>query len=190
MQALGNEDEQIAHAKVLTDARNGNPDAFVVFYERYFELVVAYFRRRVDRPETAVDLAAEVFAAALQLVADHSRPLPTNPVAWLFGVAHNKYVDALRRGKAETEARKALQMQVLVLDDDDLQRIDRLTSEDQVIRLLEQLPADQRQAVWLRIVGEQPYAEVAERLGCSDLVARQRVSRALRTLRTALGGSR
>lgn len=190
MRALRSEDEQIELVQLLTRARNGDPEAFVEFYDRYWELVVAYFRRRVERPDVAVDLAAEVFAVALQLVGDLRKPIPASPAAWLFSVAHNKYVDAVRRGSAETRARKALEMERVVLDDADLERVDKLTDEHQVLQLLDRLPDDQRQAVWLRVINEQPYAEVAARLGCSDLVARQRVSRALRTLRTALRSSR
>lgn len=190
MKALGRQDEKLPQADLMLAAREGDAAAFVAFYDCYVDLVTAYFRRRVDQADVAIDLTAEVFAAALVLVADRGRPLPDNPPAWLFGVAHNKYVDALRRGKAETAARQALRMEVLVLEDGDLQRIDSLTSEDEVMRLLERLPVAQREAVLARVVDENSYAEIAGRLGCSDLVARQRVSRGVRTLRNALGGSR
>lgn len=50
--------------------------AFVAFYDCYVDLVTAYFRRRVDQADVAIDLTAEVFAAALGLVADRGRPLP------------------------------------------------------------------------------------------------------------------
>lgn len=189
MRALSGEAETITHSGLLLAAREGDPEAFVAFYDCYVDLVTAYLRRRVDQSDVAVDLTAEVFAVALRLVVDSGRPLPDNPAAWLFGVAHNKYVDALLRGKAESAARAALRMDVLVLDDADLHRVDQLTSEDQIMRLVDRLPVGQREAVLARVVDEQSYAEVAGRLGCSDLVARQRVSRGLRTLRNALKGS-
>jgi DNA-directed RNA polymerase specialized sigma24 family protein len=66
--------------------------------------------------------------------------------------------------------------------------IDQLDGLDDagVLELLEELPADQRAAVKGRVMDERGYAELAETLSCSASVARQRVSRGLRTLRDRL----
>jgi RNA polymerase sigma factor (sigma-70 family) len=52
---------------------------------------------------------------------------------------------------------------------------------------VEGLPSPQRRALELRVVQQLSYDEVAGELGCSQNAARLRVSRALRTLTTALG---
>lgn len=49
---------------------------------------------------------------------------------------------------------------------------------------LERLPAAQRRAVELRVLDELAYEEIGERLACSPLAARIRVSRGLAALRT------
>jgi DNA-directed RNA polymerase specialized sigma24 family protein len=48
---------------------------------------------------------------------------------------------------------------------------------------LDALPGDVRQAVVLRIVDHVEYAEIASRLGCTELEARRRVALGLRVLR-------
>jgi len=48
------------------------------------------------------------------------------------------------------------------------------------------LPAEQREALQLRVVDELDYPTVADRLGVSEVAARARVSRALRALAGAL----
>ena len=53
-------------------------------------------------------------------------------------------------------------------------------------RQLAGLDAGQREALWLRVVDEQPYARVASRLGISEQAARARVSRALRAIGESL----
>jgi RNA polymerase sigma-70 factor, ECF subfamily len=45
------------------------------------------------------------------------------------------------------------------------------------------LPAEQREAVLRRVVAEEPYPLIAGRVGCSEQVIRQRVSRGLAALR-------
>jgi len=54
---------------------------------------------------------------------------------------------------------------------------------------LQRVRRSQREALWLRVVEEFSYAEVAERLEISEQAARARVSRGLRSLAVALGGN-
>lgn len=71
-------------------------EAFALFYRRHERAVLAYFQRRTHDPETAADLTAETFAAAL-LAAPRFSPTPAPAAAWLFGIARNKL---LRRATA------------------------------------------------------------------------------------------
>lgn len=54
---------------------------------------------------------------------------------------------------------------------------------------LEDLPVETRESVWLRVVDELPYDEIASRQGCSLTAARQRVSRGMRRLAVVMGGT-
>jgi RNA polymerase sigma-70 factor (ECF subfamily) len=71
----------------------------------------------------------------------------------------------------------------LALRDELLERIDELGQGEQALRLLADLPDDQRLAVQGRVVEERDYRELARTLQCSESVVRQRVSRGLRALR-------
>jgi RNA polymerase sigma-70 factor (ECF subfamily) len=72
----------------------------------------------------------------------------------------------------------------IVLDEADLETLE-LLAETPAVEAAETLPSDQR-AVLARHVDGESYAEIAQRLSCSESVVRQRVSRGLRTLRTRL----
>jgi len=48
------------------------------------------------------------------------------------------------------------------------------------------LSVEERDAVLLRVVGDESYARLAERVGCSEQVARKRVLRGLAKLRSAM----
>ena len=52
----------------------------------------------------------------------------------------------------------------------------------------EALPADQRDAVALRVLLDQDYSELADAAGVTEAVARKRVSRGLTALRARLAG--
>ncbi len=166
---------------LMAAARDGA--AFTAFYQRYERATLAFFLRRTGDAELAADLTAEVFAAVL-LASRRYRPGRAPASAWLFGIARNKLTDSRRRGRVDDAARRRLRMAPVVLDDDDLCRIESCSGAD---TLLEVLPLDQRAAVQARVIDDRSYEEIASKLRCSEAVVRKRVSRGLATLRAKLG---
>jgi len=178
-------DTQSDDATLLT-ASVDDPRAFGAFYDRYEQLMLGYFVRNTGRADLAADLTAEVFAAALSSTPSY-RPAKGSARGWLFGIARHQLADLWERGRVEDRARRSLGMEPLALDDPELARIEELAdSEGQVLDALSALPADQRIAVEGRVLQERGYAELAERLRCSESVVRKRVSRGLHSMRTSL----
>jgi RNA polymerase sigma-70 factor (ECF subfamily) len=177
--------------ELLEAARGGEAAAYGDFFERYQAVVLAYLLRRTRQREAAADLSGEVFARAL-LAVHRGRGAVEDPAAgWLLTIARNVLLDSVRRGRVEERARRELGMERLALTDGDLERIDAQTDDlDRVVALVGQLPEGQRAALKARILDERDYADIAADLGCSDLVVRQRVSRALKTLRSKLEAQR
>jgi RNA polymerase sigma-70 factor (ECF subfamily) len=170
--------------ELLAAAKRGNGEAFATFYRRHRDLVLAYLRRRVRDPELAFDLAAETFAAALISLRRYE-PGRGPAAAWLLGIAHNKLLESLRRGRVEAAARRRLRHEPIALADEDLLAVDERAAAGTAA--LERLPDDQREAIRLRVIDEREYADIAAELRTSPQVVRQRVSRGLRTLRTRMG---
>ncbi|MEN3283483.1 MAG: hypothetical protein V7607_4623 [Solirubrobacteraceae bacterium] len=159
----------------------GLNDDFGAFYERHVDAVTAYVARRVGRPDLTFDVVAETFARALEHGDDYD-PERGAAVAWLFGIARNVVIDAARRGRVADAARRRLGMSAVTLDDDQLARIEERGRID-LAEALSALSHEQREAVIQRVLAEEPYAAIAERVGCSEQVVRQRVSRGLAVLR-------
>jgi RNA polymerase sigma factor (sigma-70 family) len=164
--------------------------AFGVFYDRFEPDLLAFFWRATRRADIAADLTAETFAAALES-AGRFRPQLGSARAWLFGIARHELADAWAREQVEDRARRRLGLEPLVLTDAALERIEELGGrESQALRLLDELPVDQRTAVAAHVLDERGYAELAASLRCSPSVVRQRVSRGLRSLRARLEQAR
>jgi RNA polymerase sigma-70 factor (ECF subfamily) len=160
------------------------PHAFEHFYERHERAVLAYFVRRTGRADLAADLTAETFARAL--AGRHRFDPGEGPErAWLFGIARHLLADSLRAGRVEDSVRRRLGIEPLTLDDHALARIDELTG-DEALAALEELPRDQQDAIRAHVIDERDYHDLATELSCSESVARQRVSRGLRALRSRL----
>jgi RNA polymerase sigma factor (sigma-70 family) len=86
----------------------------------------------------------------------------------------------------QDSARQRLRMAPVVLQDEDLERIERVSEPRGLLEMLEALPADQRAAVRARILDERDYEEIAASLRCSPAVVRKRVSRGLAAMREEL----
>jgi RNA polymerase sigma factor (sigma-70 family) len=173
--------------RLLQATRAGQADAFGVFFARHSETVLAFLRRRTANAETAADLTAETFAAALLSVHRGHTGSVTDGAPWLIGIARHKLIDSYRRGRAEDAARRELGLVRVPLTDDDIARIDRLGADGQVATALEELSPDERRAIIERIVLERDYEQVARDAHRSAIVIRKRVSRGLARLRDAMG---
>ena len=175
----------------LLKATHRDPEAFGAFYRRHERAMLAYHLRRTGSAELAADLTAEVFAAALGS-SRRFKPGKTPAAAWLYGIAKNKLAASRTRGRVEEGARRRVSAEPLVLTDEAIERVEELADAERQAEvmgdLLERLPADQREAVRLRVLEERDYEEIACELECSQAVVRQRVSRALHSLRRDLQG--
>jgi RNA polymerase sigma factor (sigma-70 family) len=161
-----------------------DPAAFDAFYLRHERLVLAWARRRTPSAETAIDVAGETFVAALASLT-RFEPSEGPAVAWLLGIARHKLLRSYERGRVEARARRRLGTPRIEVYDEGLERVDRL-GERPAEELLAYLPAHEADAVRARVIEELSYPELAERLRCSRLVARKRVSRGLQSLRTVV----
>ena len=72
------------------------------------------------------------------------------------------------------------------ITDSDIERVLQVAAEtDLLLRLADELPPEQFDALRARVLDEHGYREIARQLQCSPAVVRKRVSRALATLRQA-----
>lgn len=161
---------------------SGDARQFALLYERRHPLVREYLHRRLGRRSDLVfDLVAETFARALERRDQFDRDRGS-AVSWLLGIAQNLMFDAIRRGQVADRSRRRMGFERILVLDEQLERIERSSGSD-LGTMLSTLPADQQEAIRARIIEQESYAEIAQRIGCSQQVLRKRVSRGLATLK-------
>jgi RNA polymerase sigma factor (sigma-70 family) len=176
--------EERTDSELLIASRT-EPEAFTELYRRHAEDLLRYFARRTLDPETAAELTAETFAEAFASRANY-RDQGVNGVAWLYGIARHRLGRFFRIGRVEAAARRKLGMPERDLAPQDYERIEDLIDfapiREALVEALDTLNEEQRDALRLRVIDGLGYAEVAERLKCTEQNARQRVSRGLRKI--------
>ena len=163
-----------------------DPDAFAELYDRHAGQILTWSSVRVG--DYGADLTAEVFAAAWQSRKRFRDEHDGSALPWLYGIAHNVFRSSLRKRRVEYGARERLGLPVTVMHGEFEAVDDRLSFPSAVLQAFADLPDLERELLVLRLVEERPYREIAQRLQCTPVAARLRVSRSLRRLHLAPGG--
>ena len=166
----------------LIEAAQRDPACFAQLYENNFERVYAYIARRVRDRDQAQDLTADVFHSALKNLSHFEwRGAPF--AAWLFRIAGNAIADRGKRA-AQLEVIKLREIQPDASSDDDLADIEHRA---RLFKLVEKLPADQRQVITMRFADQKSIVEIAKQIGRSEGAVKQLQFRGLQSLRTMVG---
>jgi RNA polymerase sigma factor (sigma-70 family) len=158
--------------------------AFTALYERHAQAVWNYAYRLTGSWSTAEDVLATAFMTAWQRRADVVL-IRESALPWLFTVAANQVRnDHRRRGRFLRLVPK------LLVDDEARDHAEELVERDhtqqrlaQVLAAVDRLPAAEKEAVQLCMVGRMSTADAAQLLGITEVSVRSRLSRARAHLR-------
>lgn len=159
-------------------------------YERHARSLLVFFQRRVDDPELAVDLMSDTFTLALERAPQFRGETDEQLSGWLWSIAQSVLRENERRDESARRGARRLGRERRALTDREIERIEELAATEPlrraVARSLDRLPAEQREAVRLRVVEGLSYSQVATHLGLTPSGTRTRVTRAMRHLRGML----
>jgi RNA polymerase sigma-70 factor, ECF subfamily len=163
-------------------------DIFEIFYREHVDGIERFVSRRVGDRESAADLTAEIFLAAIDSAHRYQARLGT-PKGWLFGIARVHVAGYARRRDRQRVGEERLRGSAL-LDEDDAARLDaRIDAAAQSRRLYEAmdaLPEAERAVLELVALDELGITEAAAAAGVRPVTARVRLHRARRKLRAEL----
>ncbi|MDP3062090.1 MAG: sigma-70 family RNA polymerase sigma factor [Chloroflexota bacterium] len=154
-------------------------EAFVCLYLRYVQRVYSYVAWRIGRRE-AEDITADVFMRALEGM---GRFQPERSFrAWLFGIAHHRVSEYLRKRKPG-----ALLDDHLAGTQGDPEEISLAAERVAMARsLVAELPTQHREVIELRYWAGLPIREVAHLTGRSEGAVKVLIHRILRGMKDKL----
>jgi len=173
---------EVEDRDLIPRARRGDVEAYNLLVSRWEKRVYNYLLRLVGDREDALDLTQEVFLKAYQNLArleDAGRFAP-----WLFRIAHNEAFSLLRRRHPEGDGPSELPQETSSY------RMYPVELNLAVARALEQLSAEQREAVILKIYQGFKFEEMAEALDCPVSTVKSRLYTALDRLKEMLAPAR
>lgn len=165
---------------------DGDARAFEVLYRRHRERLYRFLVRQLREPA----LADEVFQDTWQRVvaaAPGWRPEAAF-ATWLYRIARNRLADHWRARQHRPDAPEDAEARTLGIEDSDTpeRRLDAMERSRGLRRALDALPAEQREAVLLRLEQELSLEEIAAVTGVGRETVKSRLRYAMDKLRTAL----
>ncbi len=161
--------------------------AFAALFE-YFAPRVKSFMRRSGLDDTASEELAQETLLRVWRKADRFDPGAGDAAAWIFTIARNIRIDALRRKRGDvTDGASDVETEFL-RDDTPLPdaALAQVQTGERVRWALASLPADQRRVIELSFYQEEAHGRIAELLGIPLGTVKSRLRLAAAKLRTIL----
>ncbi len=175
-------------AALLSD-RLDPAESFSAFYRRHARGVLTFCASKGLSAHDAADLTSEIFIVALCARYRFDVALGQSAAPWLYSIASNVLAGTHRKNSRERAAHARLQAERTDLTERDLAEYTELREDvERALGHIAELPVAQRAAIVGRHLEDSEYVEIAHQEGVSEQVVRQRVSRALTTVRERMGG--
>ncbi len=155
---------------------------FDALIERHRPEVLAYLIRLLGDRHDAEDVCQDALLRAYRAY-DRLRP-DSNPRAWLYKIATNTALNAIRQRKRR--AARDADVDLDMLPSASSAPIEQREQMRAVVRAVHALPPKQRAALMLRQFHGMNYAEIAASIGGNEASARANAYQAIKTLRRVL----
>ena len=166
----------------------GNNQAFDILLDRYKDKLYSYIYFVVRNEEQTEDLFQETFVKAIVTIQQGRYTADGKFGAWLTRIAHNLVIDFFRQERNENVVSND-ETEVDLFNNADLSddTIETRMINEQVLldvrRLMDYLPENQREVVYMRFYQDLSFKEIAEITGVSINTSLGRMRYALLNLR-------
>ncbi|MFN2196889.1 MAG: RNA polymerase sigma factor [Anaerolineales bacterium] len=170
----------------LTQAIQGDRDAFGWLYERYVNQIYTYVYYRTGNAHDAEDLTERVFLRAMRHIVNYrDRGLPFS--SWLYRIAHNLVANWHRDNSRRQE---------IPLDDVSVPHsrsehpetsLLQAEEQDYLLDLIRDLPPERQQLLILKFVERMSNAEIGAIMGRTEGAVKSLYHRTLLALREEVG---
>lgn len=157
-------------------AQTGDQAAYAELVRRYQTRLYRFVLRMVGSPDEALDLAQDAFVRAWQALPEWRPDAKFH--TWLFRIASNAALDALRRRKIVEFVPLEETFEAASGEPGPARRLEIAQALRGLEAALRSLPAEQREILLLREVEDLSYEEIGAVLGIAEGTVKSRLARA------------
>ena len=181
---------QLPDASLVKDYVAGNEDALAKLIKRHESKIYGFMYSKIPDKHITNDIFQDTFIKVIKTLKSNSYNEEGKFLPWVMRISHNLVVDHYRKTKKMPMFRETEEFSIFSIMSDDCQTIENKIISEQVEmdlkKLIEGLPADQKEVLVMRMYQDMSFKEISESTGVSINTALGRMRYALMNLRKVI----
>ena len=178
---------QLPDALLVRRYIDGDETALSTLVKRHESKIFGFIYSKVLDRDISDDIFQDTFIKIIKTLKGNSYNEEGKFLPWVMRIAHNLVIDHFRKAKKMPMYRETEEFSIFSIMSDNSPNIESKIITDQVekdlIKLLNELPEDQREVVEMRIYQDLSFKEISESTGVSINTALGRMRYALINMR-------
>ena len=180
----------IPDAVLVKDYIAGDENALAILIKRHQSKIYGFIYSKVSDRDIADDIFQDTFIKVIRTLKLNSYNEEGKFLPWVMRISHNLIVDHFRKNKKMPMHRETEEFSIFSIMTDNSPNIENRIITEQVendlLRLIEELPDDQKEVLQMRIYQDLSFKEIADNTGVSINTALGRMRYALMNLRKVI----
>ncbi|MCI4442717.1 MAG: sigma-70 family RNA polymerase sigma factor [Lentimicrobium sp.] len=183
-------DIQLPDALLVKKYVEGDENALTLLINRHQSKIFGFIYSKISDRDISNDIFQDTFIKVIKTLKSKSYNEEGKFLPWVMRIAHNLIIDHYRKNKKMPMFRETEEFSIFSIMSDD-----SLTIENKIIReqveidlkkLIEELPADQKEVLVMRMYQDMSFKEISEITGVSINTALGRMRYALMNMRKVI----
>lgn len=168
----------------------GDENALTVLIKRHQSKIFGFIYSKISDKDISNDIFQDTFIKVIKTLKSKSYNEEGKFLPWVMRIAHNLIIDHFRRNKKMPMYRETEEFSIFSIMCDDSLTIENKIIQEQVEidlrKLIEELPADQKEVLMMRMYQDMSFKEISELTGVSINTALGRMRYALMNMRKVI----
>ncbi|HQF47857.1 RNA polymerase subunit sigma-24 [Flavobacterium alvei] len=181
---------ELPDALLVTKYIQGDENALTVLINRHQSKIFGFIYSKIADRDISNDIFQDTFIKVIRTLKSNSYNEEGKFLPWVMRIAHNLIIDHFRKNKKMPMFRETEEFSIFSIMSDDSLTIENQIIQDQVEvdlkKLIEELPADQKEVLVMRMYQDMSFKEISETTGVSINTALGRMRYALMNMRKVI----
>lgn len=183
-------DIQLPDALLVKKYVEGDENALSVLINRHQSKIFGFIYSKIPDRDISNDIFQDTFIKVIRTLKSQSYNEEGKFLPWVMRIAHNLIIDHFRKNKKMPMFRETEEFSIFSIMTDDSLTVENKIIRDQVEvdlkKVIEELPADQKEVLVMRMYQDMSFKEISEVTGVSINTALGRMRYALMNMRKVI----
>ena len=168
----------------------GDENALTILINRHQSKIYGFIYSKLSDRDISDDIFQDTFIKVIKTLKSNSYNEEGKFLPWVMRISHNLIIDHYRRNKKMPMYRETEEFSIFSIMSDNVPNIESqlITSqvENELRKLIEELPAEQKEVLMMRMYQDLSFKEISETTGVSINTALGRMRYAIMNLRKVI----